>query len=199
MSTRSILIVLAAAFLALSSVNCVPPANSSTYTDTDSPPALSDADRQLALASTFVQGGDFKRALYIYTMVADENPLSPAGATATHMAALVMTSLRNPARSDSLGAVWFHKALARTRSADQRLQAEVSLALIDRLNLQTAEMQRHRSVVDSLQRIIRRQSGTILSQTRRLADMEREVVGAKGQMQRIKELDENLSRTRGTR
>ena len=60
-------------------------------------------------------------------------------------------------------------------------------------------MRRHRAVVDSLQRVIRRQSGTILSQTRRLQDMEREVVAAKGQVQRLKELDENLSRTRGTR
>lgn len=195
MSTRSTLIVLTAAVLALCAVSCVPPSASEPNTG----PAMSEADRQLALASTFVQGGDLKRALYIYTMVADENPLSPAGATATHMAAVVLTSLRNPSRNDSLGAVWFKKTLARTRASNERIQAEVALALLDRLNLQAADIRRHRTVVDSLNRVIRRQSGTILSQTRRLSDMEREVVAAKGQVQRIKELDENLSRTRGTR
>lgn len=197
MSTRRYLIVLASSLFSLFWVSCVIPAN--TEMDTDAPPAVSDAERQLALASSFIQGGDFKRALHIYTMVSTDNPLSPAGATATQMAAFIMTSLRNPTRNDSLGAVWFRRALARTRNADQRLQAEVSLALLDRMALQTAEMRRHRTVVDSLQRIIRRQSGTILSQTRRLADMEREVVAAKGQMQRLRELDENLSRTRGSR
>jgi hypothetical protein len=195
MSTRAFLLVPAAALLSLCSVSCVPPADTSY----SAPPTISDADRQLALATTFVQGGDFKRALHIYTMVADDNPVSPSGATATQMAALVMTTLRNPARSDSMGTVWFRKALARTRSTDQRLQTEVPLALLDRLSLQTTEMRRHRTIVDSLQRVIRRQSGTILSQTRRLQDMEREVVAAKGQVQRLKELDENLSRTRGTR
>ena len=195
MSTRGILLFPAAALLSLCAVSCVPP----TDTSLSALPAVSDADRQLALASSFVQGGDFKRALHIYTMVADEYPASPAGATATQMAGLVMTTLRNPARNDSIGAVWFRKALARTRSTDQRIQTEVPLALLDRLSLQTTEMRRHRAIVDSLQRVIRRQSGTILSQTRRLQDMEREVVAAKGQVQRLKELDENLSRTRGTR
>jgi hypothetical protein len=132
-------------------------------------------------------------------MVADNDPVSPSGATASQMAGLVMTTLRNPARNDSIGAVWFRKALARTRSTDQRLQTEVPLALLDRISMQTVEMRRHRTIVDSLQRVIRRQSGTILSQTRRLQDMEREVVAAKGQVQKLKELDENLSRTRGTR
>jgi hypothetical protein len=197
MSTRSYLVVLACSFLALCSVSCVIPAN--TDMEGNTPPAVSDADRQLALASSFVQAGDFKRALHIYTMVSNDNPLSPAGATATQMAAFIMTSLRNPARNDSLGAVWFRRSLARTRNADQRLQAEVSLALLDRMTLQTTEMQRRRAVVDSLQRVIRRQSGTILSQTRRLSDMEREVIAAKAQMQRLRELDENLSRTRGSR
>lgn len=197
MSMRTHLVVLACSLLALSVMSCVVPANTEMETGVTS--AVSDGDRQLALASSFVQGGDFKRALHIYTMVSDENPLSPAGATATQMAAFVTTSLRNPSRSDSLGALLFRRALARTRNADQRLQAEVSLALLDRLALQAAEMQRHRTVVDSLQRIIRRQSGTILSQTRRLADMEREVIAARSQMQRLRELDENLSRTRGTR
>jgi hypothetical protein len=197
MSMRSHLVVLACSLLSLCAISCVVPGN--TTMETGVQPAMSDADRQLALASSFVQGGDFKRALHIYTMVSDENPLSPAGATATQMAAFIMTSLRNPSRSDTMAAVWFRKALARTRNADQRLQAEVSLALLDRLTLQTSEMQRHRSVVDSLQRVIRRQSGTILSQTRRLSDMEREVIAAKSQMQRLKELDENLSRTRSSR
>ena len=195
MSTRSTFIMLTLAVLALSAVSCVPPPPS----DTAAAPTMSEADRQLALASTFVQGGDLKRALYIYTMVADENPLSPAGATASHMAGLVLTSLRNPSRNDSMGAVWFKKTLARTRATNERIQAEVTLALLDRINLQTADMRRHRTVVDSLNRVIRRQSSTILSQTRRLSDMEREVLAAKGQVQRIKELDENLSRTRGTR
>lgn len=188
---RVVLLLVAA--LTLLVVSCDPPPGVTT-----TPPA-SDSERQIALASTFAQSGDFKRALHIYTMVADENPLTPEGATATHNAALLLTTLRNPARSDSLGAAWFRKTIARTRSADQRLQAEVSLALLDRLSLQTREIRRHRSIVDSLQRTIRRQSGTILSQTRRLVDMEREVSSAKSQMQKLKELDENLSRTRETR
>ena len=193
MRMRSRVVLLLVSALTLVVVSCDPPPGVATT------PSASEADRQLALAGTFAQSGDFKRALHIYTMVADENPLSPQGATATHMAALLMTTLRNPTRSDSLGAVWFRKTLARTRSADQRIQAEVSLALLDRLALQTREMRRHRAIVDSLQRSIRRQSGTILSQTRRLVDMEREVVSARNQMQKLKELDENLSRTRGTR
>lgn len=195
MSTRGLLLAQAAALFALCSVSCVPPSDTSYSAVSE----VSDADRQLALATTFVQGGDFKRALHIYTMVADNDPVSPSGATASQMAGLVMTTLRNPARNDSIGAVWFRKALARTRSTDQRLQTEVPLALLDRISMQTVEMRRHRTIVDSLQRVIRRQSGTILSQTRRLQDMEREVVAAKGQVQKLKELDENLSRTRGTR
>jgi hypothetical protein len=193
MTTRYRVVLLLVSALTLVVVSCDPPPGVATT------PPVSDADRQLALASTLAQGGEFKRALHIYTMVADDNPLTPEGATATHNAALLLTTLRNPARSDSLGAVWFRKTLARTRSADQRIQAEVSLALLDRLSLQTREIRRHRSIVDSLQRTIRRQSGTILSQTRRMVDMEREVVSAKNQMQKLKELDENLSRTRGSR
>ena len=192
MRTRLCVVLLLASALPLLVVSCDPPPGVTT-------PPVSDADRQLALAGTFTQSGDFKRALHIYTMVADENPLTPQGATATHMAALLMTTLRNPARNDSLGAVWFRKTLARTRSADQRIQAEVSLALLDRLALQTRQMRHPRAIVDSLPRVIRRQSVTILSQTRRMMEMEREVVSARNQMQKLKELDENLSRTRGSR
>ena len=178
--------------LALPGVTCSPPPGVET-----SPP--SEIERQMGLADSFAQGNDFRRAIHLYSIIADNAPETVWGATATHRTALLLSSPRNPSRNDSLALLWFRSTIARTRSADERLQAEVSIALLDRLQVRVRDARRQRAIVDSLQTALRRQSGTILSQTRRLQDMEREVVTAQTELKRLKEVDVTLSRSRQIR
>jgi len=163
------------------------------------PPPLSEAERQMQLAGTLAQSGDFRRAIHVYTMVAEKSPETPWGATAAYRAALLLSSPRNPSRNDSLAAVWYRNTIARTKSEDERLQAEVCIALLDRLQVRVTDARRQRTIVDSLQTSLRRQSGMILSQTRRLQDMEREVVTAQTELRRLKEVDVTLSRSQQIR
>ena len=177
------------ALLALNGVNCDPPPGIMA-------PPPSESERQMDLAQTLVQGGDFRRAIHMYSMIADEAPETAYGATATHKTALLLCSPRNPFRNDSLALLWFRTTIARSKSPDEQLQAEVSMALLDRLQVRARDARRQREIVDSLQTSVRRQSGTILSQTRRLQDMEREVVSARAALKLLKDVDLNLSRFR---
>lgn len=160
---------------------------------------VSEPQRQMGLAQSMEQGGEFNKAIHLYSIVADNAPETEWGATATLKTALLLSSPRNPARNDSLALLWFRTTIARTRSADERLQAEVSMALLDRLLLRVKDARRQRTIVDSLQTALRRQSGMILSQTRRLQDMEREVVAAQSELQRLKDVDVTISRSRQVR
>jgi len=162
-------------------------------------PQPTEAERQMRLAQSFAESGDFRRAIHLYSIVADNTPETEWGATATHKTALLLSTPRNSARNDSLALVWFRTTIARTRSTDERLQAEVSIALLDRLMLRVRDARRQRSIVDSLQMALRRQSVMILAQTRRLQDMEHEVVSAQEELRRFKEVDVTLSRSRLTR
>lgn len=178
--------------MALLGITCSPPPGVET-------PPPSEIERQMDLANSFAQGGDFRRAIHLYSMIADDVPETVWGATATHRTALLLSSPRNHSRNDSLALLWFRSTIARTRSADERLQAEVSISLLDRLQVRVRDARRQRAIVDSLQTALRRQSGMILSQTRRLQDMEREVVTAQTELKRLKEVDVTLSRSRQIR
>ncbi len=159
----------------------------------------SESERQLVLAQQLAQAGEYRRAIHLCSIVAEQAPGTEAGATATLRTALMLSSPRNPERNDSLAIQWFRATIARTKSLDERLQAEVSIALLDRLLFQSRDAHRQRVLVDSLQLAVRRQSGTILSQTRRLMDMEREVVATRDELKRIRDIDIRLSRIRDTR
>jgi hypothetical protein len=178
--------------LALLGATCNPPPGVTTN-------EVSEPERQMVLAQSLEQGGDLRRAIHLYSIVADNAPETARGATATLKTALLLSSPRNPSRNDSLALLWFRTTISRTRSADEQLQAEVSMALLDRLLLRAKDSRRQRTIVDSLQTALRRQSGTILSQTRRLQDMEREVVAAQSELQRLKDVDETISRSRQVR
>lgn len=176
-----------------------------TFVSCNPPPGVvessrpSETERQLFLAQQLAQAGEYRRAIHLNSIVAEQEPETDAGATATLRTALLLASPRNPERNDSLAIQWFRATIARTKTADERLQAEVSIALLDRLRVQSRDAHRQRVLVDSLQLALRRQSGTILSQTRRLMEMEREVVAARDELQRIRDIDIRLSKIRDTR
>lgn len=178
--------------LALAVAGCEPPPGTSRKQ-----PATVPA-RQLALAATFLRSGDLPRAMHLYGMVASANPGTPSGTTAARMLGFLHASPRSPARNDSLAAVWFRTTLAWTHADEDRIQAETGLILLERATSRSVETRRQRAMVDSLQRTIRRQAGTIMAQTRRLMDMEREVVRARAQLKRQKESDGEPTRSRGT-
>ncbi len=190
--------------LALIGATCDPPPGAR------SSPLPSEPERQLRLANTLAQSGDFPRAIHLFSIVAENFPETEWGATATHKTALLLSSPRNPSRNDSLAILWFRNTIARTKSPDEQLQAEVSIALLDRLLVRAREARRQRVIVDSVELTVRRQAGTILSQTRRLQErlqerlqdmerlqaMEREVASARNELKKLKEVDINLSRSR---
>jgi hypothetical protein len=158
-----------------------------------------EADRQLELARAMETTQDFRRALHMYTIVAETYAQSPQGALAAQRAAMLYARPGNLQRNDSLALFWFRTAVARIDSPEMRDQIQLSMFLLDRSLLQQQELHRAKVIADSLQLIVRRQSTTIASQTRRMGELERTLGATSTELRRLKDVDIQISRSQQQR
>jgi hypothetical protein len=180
-----------AATLALLAIACTPPGLTPTQKD--------EADRQLELARAMETTQDLRRALHMYTIVAETYAQSPQGALAAQRAAMLYARPGNLQRNDSLALFWFRTAVARIESPDMRDQIQLSMFLLDRSALEKQELRRARIVADSLQLAVRRQSATIASQMRRMGELERTLGATSTELRRLKDVDVQISRSQQQR
>jgi len=180
-----------AATLALLAIACAPPGLT--------PAQKEEADRQLELARAMETTQDLRRALHMYTIVAETYAQSPQGALAAQRAAMLYARPGNLQRNDSLALFWFRTAVARIESPDMRDQIQLSMFLLDRSALQKQELRRTRIIADSLQLIVRRQGATIASQTRRMGELERTLGATSTELRRLKDVDVQISRSQQQR
>jgi|APIni6443716594_1056825.scaffolds.fasta_scaffold16681_2 hypothetical protein len=180
-----------AATLALLALACAPASLT--------PSQKEEADRQLGLARAMETTQDLRRALHMYTIVAETYAQSPQGALAAQRAAMLYARPGNLQRNDSLALYWFRTAVARIESPDMRDQIQLSMFLLDRSALQQQELRRARVMADSLQLVVRRQATTIASQTRRMGEIERTLGATSNELRRLKDVDIQISRSQQQR
>jgi len=163
------------------------------------PAQKEEADRQLERARAMETTQDLRRALHMYTIIAETYAQSPQGALAAQRAAMLYARPGNLQRNDSLALFWFRTAVARIESTDMRDQIQLSMFLLDRSALQQQELRRARVIADSLQLVVRRQGTTIASQTRRMGELERTLGATSTELRRLKDVDIQISRSQQQR
>jgi hypothetical protein len=193
MTTRLSILAFVFATLILAGCASTPPP-SPRKVDVDAGPR-----RQLDLARAFETGADLRRAVYLYQMIASDNSRTPVTIEATRKSAVLMGSVRNPERSDSLSLVWFKKYLSLPITPAERENAELCISLLDRVLTQQRHAMRYAAKADSLQDVIGHMGDVFSSQSKRILDLERDARNANAEVRRMKDIDVRLSQSRRRR
>lgn len=150
----------------------------------------------MRLADSLEQEMAFQGAAEHYALVATEFPHSSAYAVAIRKAALLYASEFNPARNDSIALHWFTACLGLPLKKADRENVQTFITLLQRLRALHDEVARRAASTDSLISIVRRQAGTVATETRRIQDLEAELLQTQNELKRMKEIDLRLFKSR---
>ncbi|MEW6509721.1 MAG: hypothetical protein AB1428_02045 [Bacteroidota bacterium] len=150
----------------------------------------------MRLADSLEQEMALKGAAEHYVVVATEFPQSTAFPVAARKAALLYASEFNPARNDSLALYWFTACLNLPMKKADREHFQMFVSLLRRVRTLQESLARKTASVDSLTTLAKRQSGTIMTDMRRLQDLEADLQQVQQELKRMKEIDVKLSKSR---
>ena len=156
----------------------------------------SPVERHMAIADTLEQINLLAEASLEYTLAAQLYPSSEYYPMAVRKAAFLYSDRRNPARNDSVSIFWFQRYLELPLSAEQRELTSLYLQLREETSTLRNSLTRQGSVADSLQTIVRRQGNEMGNRAKRLAELEAELAKANDELQKLREIDVKMHKTK---
>jgi hypothetical protein len=147
----------------------------------------------MRVADSLERRMELRQAAAHYSFVAEEYPQSPAYPLAVRKAALLYASENNPGRNDSIALRWFAAYLDLPLRKPEREDVQTSLSLLRQIRILRGELLRRASAVDSIM-VASRKQGTLLN--RRIQDLEAELTQVQAELNKLKEIDLRLSKSR---
>jgi hypothetical protein len=145
------------------------------------------------IADSLERHMELRQAAAHYSFVAEEYPRSPEYRRAVRKAALLYSSELNPARNDSMALRWFTAYLALPMVRPEREDVQTSISLLREIRLLRGELAHRLQISDSIAVAAKRQ-GQLL--TRRIQDLEEELAQVQAELDKLKEIDLRLSKSR---
>jgi hypothetical protein len=153
----------------------------------------------MRMADSLEEAMSLQLAAAHYAAVAEEYPLSAAYPYAVRKAALLYANEFNPARNDTLALHWFKIYLGLSLRKAERENVQATASLLQRVVNARERLARLTRQADSLTVVSRAQAGTLGADARRIQALESELEQAQRELQRMKEIDLQLSKSRGRR
>ena len=152
------------------------------------------ATRHMNAAEGFEQSGDLGNATREYSIVASLYPNCPEYPIAVRKAASLYLNARNPAANDSAALSLLSLYLTLPGQETEKEEVRTELSLVGRIESLTTLLSHTEQTMDSLTQVVRRQTGTLGTQSQRLNELEAELHQTKQELARLKDVDVRLSR-----
>jgi len=154
------------------------------------------ARRHLELADSLERANSLGEATLEYTTVAEHYSGTSSYPTAVYKAALLYCDSSNPVANDST-ALHLLALCARMQLTDDRANTvRVAAALLERIRTLRSQAARASASYDALTAQVKRQAGTLGTQSRRIQELEEELRQTGQELQHLKEIDLRMSRSR---
>lgn len=151
----------------------------------------------MRLADSLEQRMAFREAALHYQSVAEEYPLSTAYPAAVRRTGFLYASEFNEARNDSTALHWLNVCLSLPLKKADRENIQVFVSFLQRIRALRDGLARRTATVDSLALVSKRQTGTIGAESRRLQELEAELIQAQKELRKMRDIDLRLSKNRG--
>ncbi|MGB2959228.1 MAG: hypothetical protein WBG01_10540 [Bacteroidota bacterium] len=166
----------------------------STWPGEDSSEA--EPRRQLELARRLQASGAIREATHEYTIVAEQYPTAGVHATAVRKVAQLYANPSNPLRNDSTATAWLEVHLGLDISGEER---EASALLIERIR-ETAELRKrlthHTIMADSMASVTLDLAAATTKLTRQTNQLRSELRDTREELNKLKEIDAQTSKSR---
>jgi hypothetical protein len=147
------------------------------------------AVRHMRLGSSFERSFLLHQALVEYGIVAERFKTSKVYPAAVRKLAVLNCNPQVPNASDSTALYWFRTYMTLNPPPHDRENAQVCIALLQRIVALRDQLARRSATTDSLMLLSRRQSAEIANKTRRLQETENALNEARSRLKRMKDVD----------
>jgi hypothetical protein len=157
----------------------------------------SRAQRHWFLADTLEREGALREATMEYSIVAEHYPGTRFHADAVRRVALLSMNPLNPAASDSVSMAWLRTYLALSVSVEEKENARMYITLLQRIGSLRGDVARQQVSADSMAASSKRATNELALRAKRIQDLENELKEAKSELERLREVDIRISRSKG--
>lgn len=150
----------------------------------------------MALAETLEGKALYSEAAREYALVAEQYPASPDYPHAVRKAALLYSSLLNPARDDSTALRWWRTYSTLPESEPERDMLRTMIGMLEEHRTLRGQIARLQTESDSLYALAKRHAALIHSQAERLRGLEESLQKTSAELEKLKAIDLRTSRPR---
>lgn len=155
-----------------------------------------ESRRRYELARALEASGSYREAAHEYSIIGERYAGTTMHVPAVRRAALLFVNPSTSARNDSMAIHWLKVYTDIAPSQAERELAEVLSALVTQRALLLADLARHDTALDSTASTARRAQAAQSGLSRRIGELENELQQTVRELQKVKEIDLRLSRTR---